>query len=128
MAETGPSDPDEIRRQLIALVEKKGKRKHEWSKDRPTDWRPGEVYDPEWKVYFTAPRAWELILQWLVDSRPVETKEMTLASGKTVWVHVMVEEFGGQMIYVKLEILPGGTVLGWSFHISERTVSKEREG
>jgi hypothetical protein len=123
MVDTGRPDQDEIRRRLIALVQKKGRRKQDWTQQRPTDWRPAEVHDPEWKVCFTTPRAWDLILNWLEDGRPVETKEMTLRNGETVWVHVMIEQLGNQLIYVKLEILGGGQhVFGWSFHISERSV------
>src|SRR5437763_2615770 len=108
MAETGPPDPEEVRRQLIALVRQKGKRKHQWSKEYSTDWRPNEVHD-DWGA-MTPARGWELILQWLENRRPIETKEMTLNSGKSIWVHVMVEQLGDQMIYVKLEILAGGEV------------------
>lgn len=124
MVDTGRPDDDEIRLQLIALVQKKGRRKQEWTRERPTDWRPAEVHDPEWKVCFTTPRAWDLILDWLEGGRPIAIEEMVIrASGVKVWVYVMIEQLGDQMVYVKLEILGGGKyVFGWSFHVSERTV------
>jgi hypothetical protein len=62
-----------------------------------------------------------MILEWLEGNRPIETKQMALKNGKTVWVHIMVERLGEEMIYVKLEIMDGGQrVFGWSFHPSDR--------
>ncbi len=127
MPDVRPTGDEEIRRQLISLVGKKGRRDHKWNKERPCDWRPEQVYDPESKVPLTAHAAWELIRHWLDENRPIETKTMTLADGREIEVYCMIEEFGDQMVYVKLEILGSGkSVFGWSFHISERTRKQEK--
>ena len=115
-------DEAEVRRRLASAAKSKKRRKQHWSRERPNDWRPSEVFDPEWNVFLTTPRAWDLILEWLEDERPIESKQMELPGGELVWVHVMIERIGDQMVYVKLELLGGGqSVHGGSFHVSERT-------
>ena len=59
------ADHDEIRSRLIRLIEQRGKRRTEWTKERPTEWRPSEVFDPEFGVFMTDPRAWEFIRERL---------------------------------------------------------------
>lgn len=120
---------DQIRKQLIALATKKGCRKYgknEWTREEPIAWIPDGVKDPESGMGLTDHAAWELILRWLKEDCPIEPKEFTLASGKKIKAHVMKQQFGNQMVYVKLQIIGGGRfVKGWSFHISEWSKLKE---
>jgi hypothetical protein len=126
MADTKPPEPEIVRRQLIALVRQKGKRKQEWSLERPSDWRPVDVRDEFGAM--TNLRAWQAILQWLEDGCAIVSKQMELPNGKSVWVHVMLGQLGDLKVYVKLEILGGGRfVFGWSFHPSERPDSGAKD-
>ena len=65
---------DDIRYQLIVLAERSSARDVCWSPDRPTDWRPQQVRNPQGviEMYFNNTSAWELIAEELKAGCPVE--------------------------------------------------------
>lgn len=111
---------DSIRHQLVTLV-RRGARTSAFTPDRPTDWRPGEVPNPEGLVlpYFDDDSAWALIASRLEGGHAVETIILDQPPGKKAYVMKIALNPGRPLLYVKLE-LGSGSVIGRSFHESER--------
>ena len=111
---------DSIRHQLVTLV-RRGARATEFTRARPTDWRPGEVPNPNGLLlpYFDDDSAWELIASSLEDGHDVETIALDRPPGKTGYVMKIALDPKRPLLYVKLE-LGSGVVIGRSFHESER--------
>ena len=93
----------------------------EFSADRPTDWRPGQVRNPDGLLdtHFTDPAAWELIASSLEGGHPIEVVELRKPAGATGYVMKIAAEPGQPRIYVKLQ-LGAGKIIGRSFHYAER--------
>ena len=93
----------------------------EFSADRPTDWRPGQVRNPTGLLdtHFTDATAWELIASSLEGGHPIEVVELRKPAGATGYVMKIAAEPGQPRIYVKLQ-LGAGKIIGRSFHYSER--------
>ena len=93
----------------------------EFSRDRPTDWRPGQVRNPNGRLdtHFTDPTAWELIASKLEEGHAVETIQLEKPPGATGYVMKIDIEPGQPLLYVKLQ-LGSGKIIGRSFHYSER--------
>lgn len=111
----------ETRRQLIVLARRKRGRVVEFTPERPTEWRPGEVANPEgaFERYFTTQTAWEFIASKLEDGHEVEVVPLRRPPGAKGYVMHMEAEAGLPPIYVKME-LGAGKVFGRSFHYSDR--------
>lgn len=64
---------DSVRHQLVTLV-RRGDRTAEFTRARPTDWRPGDVPNPNGLLlpYFDDDSAWELIASRLDEGHDVE--------------------------------------------------------
>lgn len=109
-----------IRDQLVSLV-RRGARTSEFTRERPTDWRPGEVPNPEGLVlpHFDEKSAWDLIASRLESGHAVETVTLNQPPGKTGYVMKVDLNPGRPPVYVKLQ-LGSGVVIGRSFHESER--------
>lgn len=110
-----------IRHQMVVLARRGRARVTEFSRDRPTDWRPGQVRNPDGMVdtHFTDTAAWELIASKLEDGHPVEIVELEKPPGATGYVMKIDIEPGQPLLYVKLQ-LGSGKIIGRSFHYSER--------
>lgn len=110
-----------IRHQMVVLARRKRARVTEFSPDRPTDWRPGQVRNPDGilDTHFTDAAAWELIASKLKDGHPVEIVEMEKPPGAAGYVMKIDIEPGQPLLYVKLQ-LGSGKIIGRSFHYSER--------
>ena len=91
-----------------------------FSRKRPTDWRPGQVRNPDGVLdtHFTDAAAWELIAARLEDGHPIETMELHTPRGATGYVMKIDLEPGQPQLYVKLQ-LGSGKIIGRSFHYSE---------
>ena len=111
---------DSIRHHLVTLV-RRGDRTAVFTRARPTDWRPGEVPNPDGLLlpYFDDYSAWELIACRLEDGHDVETVVLDQPPGTTGYVMKIALNPGRPPLYVKLQ-LDRGTVIGRSFHESER--------
>lgn len=114
-----PSGIDEdLRHQLATLARRSRARITEFRRDRPTEWRPQEVRNPDGLLapYFTDADAWELIASRLERGHQVEVVELRKPPGRTGYV--MMIDLGTDQIYVKLQ-LGAGQIIGRSFHYSK---------
>ncbi len=116
---TMPSDS--TRNQLALLARRADARVTAFSKERPTDWRPQQVRNPNGVLdaYFTEAAAWELVAARLEDGHPVETVTLRKPKGATGYVMKIDLEPGWPRLYVKLQ-LGSGKIIGRSFHYSEQ--------
>lgn len=110
---------DPIRHELVSLVRRRA-RTSEFTRARPTDWRPGDVPNPNGLLlpYFDDDSAWELIATALEEGHEVETIELERPPGKTGYVMKIDLNPGRPRLYVKLQ-LGSGVVIGRSFHESQ---------
>ena len=111
----------ETRRQLIVLARRKRARVVEFTPLRPSEWRPGEVANPEgaFDRYFTTQSAWEFIASKLEEGHEVEVVALRQPPGAKGYVMHMEAEAGHPPVYVKIK-LGAGKVYGRSFHYSDR--------
>lgn len=109
----------EARHQLITLARRSRARITEFRRDRPTDWRPKEVRNPDGLIapYFTDGDAWEFIASRLERGEQVQTIELDTPKGATGYVMIIDLEPNVPFVYVKLQ-LGSGMVIGRSFHYS----------
>ena len=112
---------ESVRRQLALLARRSRDRVTEFSAERPTDWRPGQVRNPKGVLdtHFTDAAAWELIAACLEDGHPIEIVELHKPKGAVGYVMKIDIEPGRPKLYVKLQLGSGKSV-GRSFHYSER--------
>ena len=108
----------DTRHQLATLARRSRARITEFRRDRPTEWRPQEVRNPNGLLapYFTDADAWELIASRLECGHQVEVVELRKPPGRTGYV--MMIDLGTDEVYVKLQ-LGAGQIIGRSFHYSE---------
>lgn len=111
---------ESIRHELVVLARRSRARSAEFTRDRPTDWRPAQVRNPDGVLdtHFSDAAAWELIASKLEDGHPVEIVELQKPPGATGYVMKIDIEPGQPRLYVKIQ-LGSGKILGRSFHYSE---------
>ncbi len=111
---------DLIRSQLVRLI-RRGARRSDFTRERPVDWRPDDVPNPDSLLFshYHDDSAWELIASRLEEGHDVETIILDQPPGKTGYVMKIDLHPGRPLLYVKLE-LGSGVVIGRSFHESER--------
>ena len=113
---------EETRHQLVVLARRSGARITEFRRDRPTDWRPGRVRNPDGLLdtHFTDASAWELIATRLEHGEEVRVIELQTPRGAKGYV--MTIDLGPNVpaLYVKLQ-LGSGKIIGRSFHYSEHS-------
>lgn len=109
------------RRHLVVLARRKDARITAFSRDRPTDWRPGQVRNPAGLLdtHFTDAAAWELIASRIEDGHALEIVRLDQPPGATGYVMKVDLAPGQPQLYVKLQ-LGSGKIIGRSFHYSER--------
>ena len=90
-----------------------------FSNDRPIDWKPGEVDNPDGILdeYFTKISAWEHIATQLENGHPVETVKLREPPGAEGYVMKIDIEPGKPRLYIKLQLGPG-KIIGRGFHYS----------
>lgn len=106
-----------IRQQLAAYCRNKRLRSAEFKNDRPIDWQPGNVIDPDTNCGFTEGKAWNFIADLLDANHDVEIVELKMPPGKLGYV-MKKEMPDGRTVYIKLQL--ANTVIGRSFHYSYR--------
>ena len=111
---------ESIRSQLILLARRRHARVTDFSKDRPTDWRPQQVRNPEGilDTHFSDAAAWEFIASKLETGHPVEILNLRKPAGAKGYVMKVEVESDQPLLYVKLQ-LGSGHIIGRSFHYSE---------
>ena len=116
---TAPTES--TRHQLATLARRSRARVTEFSRERPTNWRPGQVRNPDGVLdtHFTDAAAWELIATCLENGHLIEQVELHKPRGATGYVMKIDLEPGRSKLYVKLQ-LGSGKIIGRSFHYSER--------
>ena len=109
------------RHQLVVLARRKDARITDFSQDRPTDWRPGQVRNPAGLLdtHFTDAAAWELIASRIEDGHALEIVPLDKPRGATGYVMKIALEPEQPELYVKLQ-LASGKIIGRSFHYSKR--------
>ena len=109
------------RHQLAVLARRRQARTTAFRADRPTDWRPGQVRNPDGilDTHFTDAAAWELIASKLENNHLVKILELRKPAGARGYVMTIDIEPGQPQLYVKLQ-LGSGMIIGRSFHYSER--------
>ena len=110
---------ESIRHQLIVLARRKEARITAFSRYRPTEWRPGEVRNPDgmFATHFTDTSAWEFIASRLENGENVDIVELRRPPGKKGYVMKIDLGVDIPVLYVKLE-LGAGKIIGRSFHYS----------
>ena len=114
-----PALSHSIRRELVVLARRSKARVTEFSIVRPTDWRPGQVRNPDGilDAHFTDAAAWEFIASRLENRHPVEVVELQTPEGAVGYVMKIDIEPDQPQLYVKLQ-LGSGKIIGRSFHYS----------
>ena len=109
------------RHHLVVLARRRNARRTEFSRDRPTDWRPEQVRNPKGLLYtyFSDDEAWELIASRIEDGHPLEVVHLDKPAGRTGYVMKIDIEQGQPQLYIKLQ-LGSGEIFGRSFHYSEQ--------
>ena len=94
----------------------------DYSHARPTDWRPGQVRNPEGilDTHYTDEAAWELIATRLEGGHPIESVALHKPQGATGYVMKIDLQPDRPRLYIKLQ-MGSGRIIGRSFHYSERT-------
>lgn len=93
-----------------------------FSRERPTDWRPGQVRNPNGRLdtHFTDAAAWELIATLIDRGHPIEMVALNKPKGAKGYVMKVNLEPGQPQLYIKLQ-LGSGKIIGRSFHYSEQS-------
>lgn len=120
MSSDGVGNYPEIRRQLISLARQKHCRVVAFSRERPVDWRPTQIINPEVGLPFSDAGAWEFIAQQLEAGQPLTEIVLDKPPGKSGYVMIIHLVDERPSLYVKLELGGAGKVFGRSFHYSER--------
>ena len=106
-----------VRKDLAGRARKKGTRIYEWTKERPTDWRPYTVVDPSTGEYFTNEGAWHFIADLLDNGHPVDIITLEKPPGRTGYIMTVDLDEKCPLLYIKLE-LGKSVIFGRSFHHS----------
>lgn len=104
-----------IRHQLAILCRRKQARTSMWSADRPTEWQPTTVTNPQSGFPFTDAGAWEFVAEKLAENLPL--KKIILDKPPGAQAYVILIPIDDRTLYVKLQ-LGAGKVIGRSFHYS----------
>ena len=108
----------EVRQQLIALI-RTGRRTAEFTRDRPVKLRFGEIRSPDSGWPLTRATAWSAIFQLLESGAPLKKIQLHRPPGEAAWVCRARLGDGEPLVYLKLQVLRGSSVLLRSFHLDE---------
>ena len=112
---------DVVRKKMLDLLEAE-RTFSKWSEERPTDWRPASVTNPNsvLGMTFTDKTCWGFIEELLQDKHPLEPITLKEPPGEKAYVMLFETESGPSDIYIKLQIIKG-QLWGRSFHYSDRS-------
>lgn len=108
------------RHELVILARRPRARTSAFSRERPSDWRPSQVRNPNGILdsHFTDLTAWELIAERLEAGEEVEVITLRKPPGASGYVMRVRLESDMPELYIKLQ-LGAGRIFGRSFHYSE---------
>ena len=109
---------EDIRRQIVVLARRPSVRSSAFTTERPTNWRPNTVVNPETGDPFTWLGAWDFIATCAERGHEIEVLPLRKPAGATAYVMKIWLEANRRRLYVKLE-LRSGRILGRSFHESQ---------
>ena len=109
---------EDIRRQIVVLARRPAARSSAFTVERPTNWRPNTVLNPETGRPFTRSGAWDFIAVCAGRGHEIEVLKLRKPAGATAYVMKIWLEANRRRLYVKLE-LRSGRILGRSFHESQ---------
>ena len=112
--------PDAATKSQLALLSRRSRaRTTEFRVDRPTDWRPGTVFNPDGVLdtHFTDAATWEFIATTIENGHPIEIVELQKPPGATGYVMKIDLQPNQPQLYIKLQ-LGAGKIIGRSFHYS----------
>ena len=121
-----PGSFDEIRRELARLAKRKECRVYVWSKERPTEWNPGQVLNPETGIPFSIEAAWQFVADQLDAGHELLEVDMKKPPNEKGYVMEIDLSSGSPRLYVKLQI-NRGKIFGRSFHYSFQSAVAERK-
>ena len=109
------------RGQLVRAARNARTRTTEFTSQRPTDWRPTEVRNPDGILdeYFTDAAAWEFIATRLEAGEDVEVIPLRKPQGAKGFVMKIELQPNLPRLYVKLQMGARG-IIGRSFHYSSQ--------
>ena len=110
------NDVEVARQNMLALL-RKGRYSAIWSEDRPIDWRPASVINPENDMPFTRRTCWHFIEELLKSGHKIEVITLNIPSGKKGYVMLYETGRNSPDIYIKLQI--ANDLIGRSFHYSD---------
>ena len=112
---------ESIRHQLVTLARRSKARVTAFHSDRPNDWRPGQVHNPDGVLdsHFTDASAWDYIATKLENGHPVEVMLLDKPPGAKGYVMKIDIEPDMPQLYIKLQLGPG-KIIGRSFHYSDQ--------
>lgn len=114
-------DLEDIRRQLASLARDPRRRRTEFTIQRPTKFRPNEVWNPETQMPFTERGAWHFTARLLENGCKIEAVSLRKPPGAVGWVILTpLEDRYGETrdVYIKLQLCDSNRILGRSFHYS----------
>lgn len=109
---------EDIRRQIIVLARRPRARSSASTSNRPADWQPDAVINPEGGLPFTDFGAWDFIATCVEEGHEIETVVLRKPAGATGYVMKIRLEPNCPHLYVKVQ-LGGGKIFGRSFHYSK---------
>lgn len=105
----------EIRSLLARYARKRGTRDTQFTRERPTKWRPSEVTDPKTNEPFTQDSSWELVVDLLEKNHELKMVILRKPKDKKGYVMKVCLKEGDPHVYIKLQ-LGANLVIGRSFH------------
>jgi hypothetical protein len=112
-------DLSEICRLLAAHAERKERRTVGRPPERPSEWTPQRVTQPETGLQFSPAGAWAFIAETLRAGHPVQVITLDQPIGLPAYVMEVPLDAKKPPLYVKVE-LGADCIIGRSFHYSYR--------
>ena len=117
----------ETQDRLARRARRRATRDSQFSRSRPTDWRPTEVRNPRGVLddHFTPDTARDFIASLLEDGEDVEVIDLHTPPGAIAYVMCVELEPNMPKVYIKLQ-LGAAKVFGRSFHYSTTPIRGAR--
>ena len=98
---------EDIRRQIVVLARRPRARSSAFTPQRPTDWRPTTVVNPETGEDFTLSAAWRFIAEYADRGHDIQVVPLRKPPGATGYVMRITLETNRPRLDVKVELRSG---------------------